>query len=168
MTLLRTLARPLLASVFVVDGWDAMRHPERHAEKLEPIAKPLASASEKVPGLPRDTTTLARYSGAVSVAAGVMLATGRKPRLAAGVLTLIAVPMTMANLTRGGEREERRQARSTLLRNLGLVGGLIFAAGDRGGEPSRSWKRQYAKEHKAELAELKSNLKSEVKAAKAA
>lgn len=147
MTLLRTLARPLLASVFIVDGWDAMRHPERHADKLQPLAKPLESASEKVPGLPRDTTTLARYSGAVSVGAGLMLATGRKPRLAAGVLTLIAIPMTITNAPGSTERDGERRGLSTLLRNVGLIGGLMIAAGDRDGEPSRSWKRQNAKEH---------------------
>lgn len=167
MTSLRRLARPLLASVFIVDGWDAMRHPERHAEKLEPYTGPLKSASEKVPGVPEDAVRLARVSGAVSVGAGVLLATGKMPRLAAGVLAAVAVPVAVLNRPRAGAPEERRAGLSTLLRNLGLVGGLIIAASDREGEPSHRWKRQNAKAHRAELSELKSDLRAEVKAAKA-
>lgn len=168
MTSLRRLARPLLASVFIVDGWDAMRNPERHAEKLEPVAKPLKAASEKVAGVPEDTVTLAKISGAISVGAGVLLATGKAPRLAAGVLALVAVPVAVLNRPTAGTPEARRAARSTLLRNLGLLGGLIIAASDREGEPSLSWKRRNAKEHRAELAEVKSDMRSRVKAAKAA
>src|SRR5690625_1479356 len=168
MSLLRTLARPLLAAVFIVDGWDAMRHPERHAKNLEPIAKPLTSVAENVPGMPNDTVSLARAGGAVCVVAGGMLATGRMPRLAAAALAVAAVPVALASRPRGQTPEERREELSTFLRKVGLVGGLIFAAGDRRGEPSMRWKRENAKAHREELSNLKSDLKSEVKADKAA
>src|SRR5690625_2445994 len=168
MSLLRTLARPLLAAVFIVDGWDAMRHPERHAKNLEPTAKPLTSVPETVPGMPKDTLSLARAGGGLRVVAGGMLAAGRMPRLAGAALAGAAVPVALANRPQGQSAEERREDLSTFLRKVGLVGGLIFAAGDRRGEPSLRWKRQNAKTHRAELSELKSDLKSEVKAAKAA
>lgn len=168
MTLLRRLARPLLASVFIVDGWDAMRHPERHAEKLQPYTGALKNASEKVPGVPEDTVRLARISGAVSVGAGVLLATGRMPRLAAGVLAAVAVPVAVLNRPQGDTPQERRAGLSAFLRSAGLIGGLIIAASDREGEPSLRWKRQNAQDHRAELAELKSDLRAQIKAAKAA
>lgn len=151
-----------------MDGWDAMRHPERHAERLAPLEKPLATASEKVPGVPESTTSLARLSGAVSLGAGVLLATGKLPRLAAAVLALVAVPVTVLNRPKGQTTEERREDLRTLLRNAGLVGGLLIATTDREGEPSLAWKSRNARAHRKEKAELKSDLKSEVKAAKAA
>ena len=162
MSPLRAIARPLLASVFIVDGWDAMRNPEKHAKKLERYEKPLASVSEQVPLVPKEMTTLARFGGAVSVGAGVLLATGKYSRLAASALALVAVPMTLADKSEHGDR-----SLSSTLRSAGLIGGLIFAAEDRRGKPSRSWRRQLEKEHRAELSDLKADLKADIKAAKA-
>ncbi len=161
MTSLRTLARPLLASVFIVDGWDAVRHPEKHVEKLGAAAKPLTTLAAKVPGVPQDETGLARLSGAVSVGAGVLLATGKFPRLSAAVLALIATPTTVLNKPSAKNEDERREQKRVRLRNAALIGAMIIAAGDREGEPSGSWKRAAAKEHRAELAELKANLRAE-------
>lgn len=168
MTSLRAIARPLLASVFVVDGWDAVRHPDRHSEKLGAVARPIAAIAEKIPGVPSDTASLTRLTGAVSVGAGVLLATGRTPRLAAGLLALVAVPLTAFNRPDATSEEERREQKRVMLRNAALVGALIIAAGDREGQPSLRWRAQNAREHRAELAELRSDLRARIKEAKAA
>ncbi|GAB2617433.1 hypothetical protein GCM10027067_31710 [Pseudactinotalea suaedae] len=65
MSPLRALARPLLASAFILDGVDALRHTEEHARKAQPFAPALAKAGAKVPGLPTDPRTLTRLVGAV-------------------------------------------------------------------------------------------------------
>lgn len=166
MSPLRAIARPLLASVFIVDGWDAMRNPDKHAEKLKRFEKPLEAVSKQVPVVPSDPTTLARVSGAISVGAGVLLATGKFPRLAASVLALVSIPVTLVN-NPVGTTQERRDNLSGLLRSAGLLGGLIFAAEDRRGKPSLGYRREINKEHRAELADLKADLKADVKAAKA-
>ena len=88
--------------------------------------------------------------------------------LAAGVLTAVAVPVAVLNRPQGDTPAERRQGLSNFLRGLGLIGGLIIAASDREGRPSLRWKRQNAKEHRAQLSDLKSDLRAEVKAARAA
>lgn len=168
MTSLRSLARPLLASVFIVDGWDALRRPQQHADKLGALAKPLSALSERVPAVPSDAAALARVSGAVSVAAGLLLATGRAPRLAAGVLALVAIPLTIANRPDADDEDARREQKRVLLRNAALVGALIIAAGDREGSPSLGWRVRNAREHQAELADLRADLRAKIKQAKAA
>ena len=49
MTVLRALARPMLASIFIVQGYSTLRQPERVASKAEPVVRLLA---ERVPAVP--------------------------------------------------------------------------------------------------------------------
>ena len=99
MTLTSFLARPLLASTFVLDGVDAVRHPERHVEryrKVEPLLEKVG-----VPAmLTSDAVMVTRVAGAVSALAGVSLAAGRRPRTAALVLAAINVPLNPSRLAR--------------------------------------------------------------------
>ena len=67
MTLVRRLARPCLASMFVTGGLDALRNPEPKVPAADPVAPPIA---EKLPYLPEDTEQLVRINGAVQVAPG--------------------------------------------------------------------------------------------------
>lgn len=167
MSPLRALARPLLASAFILDGVDALRHAEGHAKRAEPFAPAVAKVSEKVPGVPRDLKTLTRLIGAVQIGAGVMLAAGKSPRAAAAVLAVVTIPTTLARhpvwAAKGAERQEHL---SGLLRSGALLGGLIFAAEDREGKPSLGWRYGNWREHREELSELRNELKAEVKAAK--
>ncbi|MGL5862881.1 MAG: DoxX family membrane protein, partial [Phycicoccus sp.] len=84
MTIVRRIARPMLAARFVVDGIDQLRHPSRRARAAEPV---VARVPERV-GIPRDADLLVRANGAAAVTAGTLLAVGRLPRLAAAVLAL--------------------------------------------------------------------------------
>ena len=93
MTLVRRLARPCLASMFVTGGLDALRAPASKVPTADPIAPRIA---EKLPYLPEDTEQLVRINGAVQVAAGLMLATGRMPRLSSALLAGSLVPTTLA------------------------------------------------------------------------
>ena len=110
----RALARPLLASVFVVDGLDALRHPEKHAALLEPYGPALDKAAETVPGVPAKRTVLVRISGGASVAAGLLLAIGKAPRLAAATLAVIGLGSTVVRhpfwSRKGEERREELSA----------------------------------------------------------
>ena len=93
MALSRRIARPLLASIFVVGGWDALVHPAGKAKKAEAVSEPL---SESV-GVDRvDAETLVRINGAVQVGAGVLLAVGKFRRLAALALIGSIIPTTYA------------------------------------------------------------------------
>jgi putative oxidoreductase len=139
MALLHHLARPMLASIFVVAGAETMVKPEARAETAKPVTDRLRDA---LPWLPDDPQTLVRVNGAVQLVSGAALATGRLPRLAALVLAGSLVPTTAAG-HRFWELKDsgsRRQQRTHLLKNVAILGGLLFAASDRGGAPSLGWR----------------------------
>ena len=125
-------ARPMLSAMFVSGGIDAALRPEGKVKRAEVVVAPLA---RRVPVIPDDVTTAVRLNGIVQVAAGVMLASGRARRLAAA-LALIAsvIPTTYAGHRFWEETDDavRAQQRIHFLKNVGLLGGLIFAATDAG------------------------------------
>src|SRR5688572_21794806 len=94
MSILRRVARPLLASIFVTAGVDTMRNPGPRV----PVAKDVAaSVAQRIPGLDEtDTEQLIRINGAVQLTAGSLLALNRMPRLCSVVLAASLVPTTAA------------------------------------------------------------------------
>src|SRR6202044_3838264 len=136
MALSRRIARPLLASIFVVGGWDAVLHPAGKAKKAEAVSEPL---SESV-GV--DAEMLVRFNGAVQIGGGVLLAVGKYRRLAALALIGSIIPTTYAGHRFWEETDPttRAQQKMHFLKNLGLLGGLILAAFDTEGEPSLAWR----------------------------
>lgn len=164
----RALARPLLASVFVVDGIDALRHPEKHAAMLEPYGSALDKAAETVPGVPSRRTTLVRVCGGASVAAGLLLAIGKAPRLAAATLAVIGLGSTVVRhpfWTKKGD--ERREELSAFLTRGAVTAGAVFAATDRRGKPSLAWKYQNWREHREDLAQVSDDYEEQLDALKA-
>jgi hypothetical protein len=81
-------------------------------------------------------------NGIVQVSGGILLAIGKFPRLAAVALIGSIVPTTYAGhrFWEEADDEMRAQQKIQLLKNLGLLGGLIFAAVDTEGAPSVAWK----------------------------
>src|ERR1700722_12170335 len=139
MALSRRIARPLLASIFVVGGWDALWNPAGKAKKAEAVNEPLG---ESVGGDHVKAETLVRVNGAVQVAGGVLLAVGKFRRLAALALIGSIIPTTYAGHRFWEESDPatRAQQKVHFLKNLGLLGGLILAAFDTEGEPSLGWR----------------------------
>jgi uncharacterized membrane protein YphA (DoxX/SURF4 family) len=136
MTPTRWLARPFLSGMFVAGGIDAVRHPSEKAKKAEAVTRHLTER-----GVPLDTTTLVQLNGAIQVGAGVMLALGRSPRLAAFILAGSLIPTTLAD-HRFWEEEDpevRAQQRTQFLKNAAILGGLLLAVVDTGGRPSLAW-----------------------------
>lgn len=149
MTVVRRLARPLLSVAFVSSGLDALVHPESRVPAADPVARKIA---EKLPYLPEDTETLVKINAAVHVGAGVMLALGRFPRVAAALLAGSLVPTTLAG-HRFWEQSDptmRAQQRTHFFKNLGLLGGLMLAAVDTEGRPGVVWRAKHATHHAAQ------------------
>ncbi|KZM73205.1 DoxX family protein [Nocardia terpenica] len=146
--LLRRLARPLLASAFVVDGVDTLMHPEPRAKAATTLVErgerrlPPQLASK----LPSDPGTVVRANAAAQVGAGVLLALGRMPRLSALVLACTVVPATVTEQDFWNENDpDRRGAkRAAFLKDMGLLGGLMIAAADTEGKPSLGWRGRRA------------------------
>ncbi len=146
MTISRHVARPLLASIFVVGGVDALRNPKNKVPAAEEVAEPVAS---KIPGLGgMDTEQLVRLNGGVQAGAGALLAIGRVPRLSALALAASIVPTTAAG-HRFWEHEgaERASHQIHFFKNVSLLGGLLLAALDTEGRPGVVWRTRHATEH---------------------
>ncbi|MEV0025160.1 DoxX family protein [Streptomyces atroolivaceus] len=143
MAILRTVARPLLASVFISGGLRTLRDPHSVAAAAEPVAQPVAG---RVPRLPNDTVSLVRINSAVQVGAGALLATGRFPRASALVLAASLVPTTLAGHAwwNTDDPAERARQRVQFTKNLSLFGGLLIAAADTHGKPSLAYRSRAA------------------------
>ncbi|MDX6338847.1 MAG: hypothetical protein QOG05_6187 [Streptosporangiaceae bacterium] len=143
MAVLRALARPMLASIFIVQGYETLRRPERVAPRAEKVVGPL---KERVDALPDDTEQLVRINGGVQLVAGSLLAIGRFPRLSALALAATLVPTTLAGhpYWEAKDDQERAQQRIHFLKNLTMLGGLLIAAADTKGKPSLAWQGRHA------------------------
>src|SRR5215470_114954 len=121
MTVLRAVARPMLAGIFVVQGFDTMLHPERVAPRADPVVQPLA---ELVPGVLGSTEDAVRLNGAVQFTAGSMLALGILPRVSALAIAVTLVPTTVAGhrFWEVEDDKERAQQRIHFLKNLAILG----------------------------------------------
>ena len=134
--------------MFITGGLDSLRHPASKASAAEPIAPPIA---RRLPYLPEDTESLVRINGAAQVAAGLLLATGRFPRLSSAVLAGSLVPTTLAGHRFWEEEDDTRRAQQQVhfFKNLSMLGGLILAAVDTEGQPSLAWRARHATHHAA-------------------
>ena len=133
----------MLASIFVTGGLDQVRNPAGKTDTAEPVIGPLRRVA---PWLPQDPETLVRINGAVQLGAGTLLALGRFPRTSALVLAASVVPTTVAG-HRFWEQSDpiaKIMHQIQFQKNLGLLGGLILAAVDTGGDPSLAWRAKHA------------------------
>ncbi|MBA3248957.1 MAG: DoxX family membrane protein [Geodermatophilaceae bacterium] len=138
--LVRRLARPMIAAIFVSGGISALRNPKQHAEVATPVPEQTARALPF--NLPSDPQQLVKIDAAVKVGAGTLFAFNRFPRLAALALAGSLVPTTMAAHRFWEEHDPgaREQQQIHFFKNLGLLGGLMLAAVDTEGRPSVAWR----------------------------
>jgi putative oxidoreductase len=133
MAVLRALAQPMLASIFIIQGYETYRHPERAAPRAEPVVRPLA---DRFPAVPAKTEDAVRLNGAVQMVAGSLLALGRWPRLSALVIAATLVPTTLAGhrFWEAEEESTKLQQRIHFLKNVSIFGGLLIAVADTAGK----------------------------------
>jgi putative oxidoreductase len=154
MTIVRRVARPMLAAQFIWGGIDTFRHPGPRAETARPVLEMLSGPLH----LPNDPENIVRANAAVMTGAGVMLAFGRFPRLAGAVLAATMVPTTYAGHPFWQEKDPdlRRQQRTHFLKNMGLLGGVLLAAVDTEARPGLAWRaRRAARDAKREARHAK-------------
>lgn len=145
--LIRRIARPLLSAAFIGQGVETLRNPAVSLDATEPTVTALRQLPEpygdKVPSNPE---TAARINAAVQVAGGVLLATGKVPRVASAVLAFTVIPGSLGGhlFWTESDPERKAQKRRDLLTDLSLLGGLIIAAADTAGKPSLGWRGRQA------------------------
>jgi uncharacterized membrane protein YphA (DoxX/SURF4 family) len=160
-TIVRRIARPMLAAQFIWGGIHTFRDPGPRAETARPLLEKLSGPLH----LPDDPELVVRANAAVMAGAGAMLAFGRLPRLAGAVLAVTMVPTTYAGHPFWQEKDPdiRRQQRTHFLKNLGLLGGVMLAAVDTEGRPGLAWRaRRAARDAKREARRASADAKREV------
>jgi putative oxidoreductase len=173
MTAIRLIARPMLASMFVVGGIDAVRNPTGKLPKAEKVTGKVPGLVERfAPGLPMpsDPATLVRINGGVQVLAALALATGRAPRLSALTLAATLVPTTYAGHPFWEEKDKAARAgqRVQFFKNVSMLGGLLLAAVDTEGKPGVAWRaRRAARDVRREARQLARQARMEARLAKA-
>ncbi|QBF46717.1 DoxX family protein [Janibacter limosus] len=139
--IVRRIARPMLAGIFIWGGINALRYPSAHAPAAEKVTKPLASKTQ----LPDDTELLVRANGAAMLAGGALLATGKFPRLASTVLMGTLAP-TAATHDFWAESDPQAKAgkMTQFIKDISLMGGLMLAAVDTEGKPGVAYRAKLA------------------------
>ena len=173
MTVTRLIARPMLASMFVVGGLNAVRNADKLSAAARPVTEKVVPLVQKaVPSvpIPTDPTTLVRINGAAQLLAGLALATGRAPRLSAGVLALTLLPTTAAGHRFWEESDPtaRGTQRIHFFKNVSMLGGLIIAGLDTEGKPGIAWRaRRAARDVRREAKVLAKDARHEAKLVRA-
>ena len=117
---LRAPGRTALSAMFVSGGLDAWLAPGPRTRRAADL------------GVPLDPELAVRLNGAVMVAAGLTLALGIRPRLAAAVLAGSLVPTTLAGHPFWRETDPgARKQQIHFLKNLGLLGGVLLVLAER-------------------------------------
>jgi putative oxidoreductase len=173
MTAIRLIARPMLASMFVMGGIDALMHASGKVPKAEKVTDQVPTLAERIaPGLPvpTDPVTLVRINGGVQVLAGLALATGRAPRTSALLLAGSLVPTTYAGHPFWEEKDKGARAaqRIQFFKNISMMGGLLLAGVDTEGKPGVAWRtRRAARDVRREARHLAKQAHTEARVARA-
>jgi uncharacterized membrane protein YphA (DoxX/SURF4 family) len=131
----------MLASVFVVQGVEALTHPDPLVSRARRVTDRVGPTLGNLHPTLAETRTLVMVNAAVMAGGGVLLLTSLR-RAAALAVAAALVPTTLAghafwDVTDTGER---KQHRIRFLGNLGLLGGLLLAAADTEGRPGLRWR----------------------------
>ena len=145
--LIRRIARPMLSAAFISRGIDALRSPKPAADAARPTIEGLSKLPDPVgTNVPSNAETVARVNAAVQIGGGLLLATGKLPRVASAALALTVVPGSLGAHAFWSESDPQRKAdeRRAFLTDVSLIGGLIIAAVDTEGKPSLGWRGRRA------------------------
>jgi uncharacterized membrane protein YphA (DoxX/SURF4 family)/gas vesicle protein len=145
--LIRRIARPLLSAAFIGQGVETLRNPKVAIDAAQPTVTALQTLPEPFGSkVPSNAETAARINAAVQVGGGLLLATGRWPRIASAALAFTVIPGSLgAHLFwNEADPEVKAQKRRDLLTDLSLLGGLIIASADTAGKPSLGWRGRQA------------------------
>lgn len=142
--LVRRLARPLLGSMFILGGLDAVRHPHEKSPAAEGVVRFLREKTSVT--VPDDIATVVRLDGIAKLVAGLALSVGRAPRPAAIVLSASLVPTTLAahSFWKIDDPDQRAMQKLQFFKNASMLGGLLLAAVDTEGKPSVAWRTRGA------------------------
>ena len=146
--ILRRVARPMLAAIFVSDGIETLRDPKPPIQAAQPLLdKTVGQVQDRLPDqVPTDAESLVKLDAMIKIGAGLALALNKFPRLASLLLACSLVPTTVVahRFWEHEDPQERAEQQNHFLKNVGLLGGLLIASADTHGKPSLNWRAQRA------------------------
>ncbi|MCX2711087.1 DoxX family protein [Mycolicibacterium sp. J2] len=145
--LLRRVARPLLSVAFIGQGVETLLDTKSASDVVRPTLEGLQTLPDPVgTKVPSDAVTVARVNAGVQIGAGLLLATGRIPRVASALLAATVIPGNLGDHMFWNESDPERKAakRRGFLTDLSLIGGLLLASADTAGKPSLGWRGRRA------------------------
>jgi len=151
--LIRRIARPLLSVAFVGQGIDSLLNPKPAAEAAAPMVDGLRALPDPVGSvIPSDPQTFARINAAVQIGGGLLLATGKAPRVASAALAFTVLPANVGAHMFWSESDPqlKTEKRKEFMTDLSLLGGLMIASADTAGKPSLGWRGRRAAERLSE------------------
>ncbi len=137
--LLRRVAHPLIAVVSIANGVDTLINPK---PKIEAAAPLLAKTQGALPATVSPTLVV-QAGAAVKITAGLMMALGWAPRIAATMLAADLIPSTVAEhpFWSPGPPDTRKAHQQHFLANCGLLGGLLLTITTPGVKQSKRAKK---------------------------
>ncbi|CAN3129425.1 hypothetical protein ACNUDN_03209 [Mycobacterium sp. smrl_JER01] len=137
----------MLSAVFISRGIEALRSPKPATDATRQTLEGLSKLPDPVgTNVPSNAETVAKVTAAVQIGGGLLLATGRLPRVASAALALSVVPSSLGGHAFWNETDPERKAdeRRAFVTDVSLIGGLIIAAVDTEGRPSLGWRGRRA------------------------
>ncbi|MGD1256396.1 DoxX family membrane protein [Mycobacterium seoulense] len=150
---IRRIARPLLSVAFIGQGVNSLLNPKSAAAAAAPAVDGLQALPNSVSGtIPSDPETFAQITAAVQIGGGLLLATGKLPRIASAALAVTVIPANLGahSFWNESDPQAKAQKRQQFLTDLSLVGGLLIASADTAGKPSLGWRGRRAAERLSE------------------
>jgi uncharacterized membrane protein YphA (DoxX/SURF4 family) len=136
-----------LSAAFISRGIDTLRSPKPATDAARPTLEGLSKLPDPVgSNVPSNAETVARINAVVQIGGGLLLASGKLPRVASAALAISVVPGSLGGHTFWNESDPQRKAdeRRAFLTDISLIGGLIIAAVDTEGKPSLGWRGRRA------------------------
>ncbi|RAV34041.1 DoxX family protein [Corynebacterium heidelbergense] len=159
--MIRTLARPLLASAFALDGAQMLTNSSEYTDNAKAVVGTLRGVlpPNVATAIPKDPEKNVRIIATTKLVASAMLATGKKPRLAAATLAAIQLPTTVARhafWTATDSRQKKEMQRGAVA-DMALLGALAITTADTQGKPGLAWRVQKALPGKTEQEKMVAN-----------
>ncbi|MBL7285843.1 DoxX family protein [Corynebacterium godavarianum] len=146
--MIRKIARPMLASVYIIDGVETALNPASHKDAADSALKKVRSVlPRQYRGfLPKDPETAAQIVGGVKAGAGSLFAIGKMPRTSASLLALSTVPSLIGRnaFWEADDEDDKARRRTGALTDVALAGGVLLATVDTAGKPGLQWRAQNA------------------------
>lgn len=156
--MIRTLARPLLASAFAVDGAQMLVNSGAYTGNAKVVVDTVRRVlpPNVAVAIPADPETNVRLAATAKIVASGMLATGTAPRLAAATLTAIQIPTTVARHAFWTAKDDlvRKDKQRGAVTDLALLGALFLTTADTAGKPGLAWRVQKALPGKSEQEQM--------------